>query len=118
MSQTVFERYGGFARISKVVLDFYDRLLEDDDLAPFFEEIDIPRIVDHQTKFIAMLLGGPASYTDEQIRLLHRNLAIGDAHFDRMKEVLGETLADHGLDPGDVAHVVGEFERRRALVVR
>jgi hemoglobin len=118
MSRSVFERYGGFAQISKVVLDFYDRLLDDDDLGPFFETIDMGRIVDHQTKFIATVLGGPASYTDEQIRQMHRHLAIGPEHFDKLKTVLAETLADHGLAAEDVALVVEEFERRRDLVVR
>jgi hemoglobin len=118
MSRTVFERYGGFAQVSKVVLDFYDRLLDDDDLGPFFEQIDMGRIVDHQTKFIATVLGGPASYTDEQIRQMHRHLAIGPEHFDRLKIVLAETLADHGFAGEDVVLVVEEFERRRDLVVR
>jgi hemoglobin len=118
MSRTVFERYGGFARISKIVLDFYERLLDDDDLGPFFEEIDMGRIVDHQTKFIATVLGGPASYTDEQIRQMHRHLAIGPVHFERLKVVLAETLADHGMAAEDVVLVVEDFERRRDLVVR
>jgi hemoglobin len=118
MERTVYERTGGFASVSRIVLDLYDRVLDDDALGAFFENVDMPRVVDHQTKFIAMLLGGPAAYTDEQIRALHRHLAIEDAHFDRLQSLLAETLAAHGLSPADTAHVVAEFERRRGLVVK
>jgi hemoglobin len=118
MERSVYERYGGFSHVSRIVLDFYNRIMEDDDLGPFFDEVDMGRIVDHQTKFIAMLLGGPAHYNDEQIRRMHDHLAISDAHFDRLKALLAEALLDHGLAEGDVAHVVAEFDRRRNLVVK
>ncbi|WP_209428182.1 group 1 truncated hemoglobin [Pararhodobacter sp. SW119] len=118
MDRSVYERYGGFAQVSRIVLDFYDRLLEDDELGPFFDEVDMARIVDHQTKFIAMLLGGPAHYTDDQIARVHAHLAIGAAHFDRLSTMLAQTLADHGMSADDVAHVVAEFDRRRTFVVK
>jgi hemoglobin len=105
METTVYERYGGFASVSRVVLDFYDRILADDDLGAFFEDVDMTRIVDHQTKFVAALLGGPASYTEDQIRALHRHLAISDPHFDRLKVLLADTLADHGFAAEDVTFV-------------
>jgi adenylate cyclase len=57
------------------------------------------RIVDHQTKFVSSLLGGPAHYTDEQIHRMHRHLDIGGRHFDRLKEILAETLEDHDFAP-------------------
>jgi hemoglobin len=118
MNESVYMRYGGFASASRIVLDLYDRILDDDELGPFFENVDMARIVDHQTKFVATLLGGPASFSEEQIRAMHRHLAISDPHFDRLKVLLAETLADHGVAPADVAHVAAEFEQRRGLVVK
>lgn len=117
MEQTLFQKYGGFSAISRLVLDLYDRLLDDDEVGPFFDEVEMSRIVDHQTKFVSSLLGGPASYTDDQIARMHGHLDIGDAHFERLKEILAETLADHGFAEEDVAAVTGAFEARRRLVV-
>lgn len=117
MGQTLFEKYGGFSSISRIVLDLYDRLLDDDDIGPFFDAVDMGRIVDHQTKFVASLLDGPAHYSDDQIRRVHGHLDIGASHFDRLKMILGETLTDHGFTPDDVELVVAAFEARRNLVV-
>lgn len=118
MQQTLFQKFGGFSVISRIVLDLYDRLLDDDDVGPFFDEVDMDRIVDHQTKFVSSLLGGPACYTNDQIGKMHAHLNISDLHFERLKVILAETLADQGIGPDDIETVVGEFEKRRAMVVR
>jgi len=115
--QTLFEKYGGFSKVSRVVLTFYDTLLDSDHIGPFFDNIDMSRMVDHQTKFIASLLGGPASYTDKQLRQFHRHLAIEHSHFDELKTVLQGALVQHGFDPGDIDSVLAQFENRRNLIV-
>lgn len=116
--QSLFEKYGGFSKVSRIVLSFYDTLLDSDDIGPFFDDIDMSKMVDHQTKFIASLLGGPASYTDKQLYQLHRHLDINDAHFDELKVVLQQTLSDHGVQPEDIELILQEFENRRVQVVR
>jgi hemoglobin len=115
--QTLFEKYGGFSKVSRMVLAFYDKLLDSDDIGPFFEDIDMSKMVDHQTKFVASLLGGPASYTDAQLRQLHAHLSIENAHFDELKDILKDTLSDHKFEAGDVDTVLQEFENRRVLIV-
>ncbi len=117
MAKTLFDKYGGFSVVSRVVLDLYERLLDDDDVGPFFDDVDMRRIVDHQTKFVSSLMGGPASYTDDQIRRTHDHLAITPAHFDRLSALLAETLADHGWSEEDIDAVVAQFEARRPFVV-
>lgn len=115
--QTLFEKYGGFSQVSRVVLAFYDKLLDSDDIGPFFDDIDMSKMVDHQTKFVASLLGGPAAYTDAQLRQLHAHLSIENAHFDELKDVLKDTLADHQFEADDIDAVLQEFENRRVLIV-
>ncbi len=115
--QTLFEKYGGFSKVSRVVLAFYDTLLDSDEIGPFFDNTDMAKMVDHQTKFVASLLGGPASYTNAQLRHLHAHLPIQNSHFDELKEVLSETLAKHGFESDDIEAVLQEFEKRRILIV-
>lgn len=115
--RTLYEKYGGFSNVSKIVLSFYDTLLDNDEIGPFFDEVDMSRIVDHQTKFIASLLGGPASYTDNQLRQLHSHLSITNAHFDELETVLSGTLRQHDMAEEDIEVVVAEFGKRRSLIV-
>lgn len=117
MARTLFQKYGGFATVSRIVLTFYDRVLDSDQIAHFFEDVDIPRLVDHQTKFISSLLGGPASFTDEHLTKVHRPLGIGDADFDEMSRLLDESLAAHRFTAEDRGDVMREIEARRAVIV-
>ncbi len=117
MHHTIYEKYGGFSTVSRIVMDLYDRLLDDDDIGPFFEDVEMSRVIDHQTKFVASLMGGPASYSDDQIRKMHDHLPIADGHFARLREILSETLRDHGITQEDVSTIVNEFEKRRGLIV-
>jgi hemoglobin len=113
----LFERLGGFAAVSRVVSDFYVGVLDSDLLAPWFETTDMRRLIDHQTKFMAALMGGPAAYTDEALRRAHVRLRIDRAAFDEMKRILAETLGDHGVNDVDLDGVMREIERCAPCIV-
>jgi hemoglobin len=115
--RTLFERVGGFAFLSKVVLDFYDRVLDDDLLAPYFSDVDMRRLIDHQTKFVAYLMDGPASYTDEHLRQIHARLGIDAPSFERMVVVLRSTLEDYEMADRDVDLVMGRIRARQGIIV-
>jgi hemoglobin len=115
---SLFDRVGGFGTLSKIVLSFYDRVLDDDVLSPYFADVDMRRLIDHQTKFVAFLMGGPASYTDEHLRLAHARLDIDQAAFERMAAVMRDTLEDFRLGERDVNQVISEIRTRRDLIVK
>jgi hemoglobin len=116
MSTTIYDKYGGFGAINRIVMAFYDTMIDHDELGPYFDDVEMKDLIDHQTKFISALLGGPASFEDEHLRHAHTRLKITEAHFDEMKRVLEETLLDHGIETADVAQVIEAVERRRAVV--
>lgn len=113
----LFDRIGGFGHVSRIVMDFYDRVLDDDRLAPWFETTDMATLVDHQTKFVASLMGGPAAYADETLRRVHARLGIDREAFDAMKHCLAGALGDHGMADDDVDAVMEEIERCAPLIV-
>lgn len=117
MAQTIFERYGGFAKLSQVVSAFYDKILESPVTSPYFAGTDMRRLVDHQTKFVASVTGGPASYTNEMLERIHVPLNVSEAAFAEMAALLQETLEDFGLADGDVQHVCREVVSRKHFVV-
>ena len=117
MAVTIFERCGGFATVRKVVSSFYDKLLDSESLSGYFENADMRRLIDHQTKFIASIMGGPAEYSDEVIERVHQPLNITKPHFLEMADLLRETLEDFEVEDGDIQHVYRDILRREGLVV-
>ena len=117
MSTTMFERYGGFASVSKLVMAFYDKVLDSDILEPYFANVEMRRLVDHQTKFISSLMGGPASYSDQKLKEVHGHLRVDTRAFEEMAYLLRETLEDAGMDDDDVDSIIGEITRRKSLIV-
>jgi hemoglobin len=96
---------------------FYDTLLDSEEIGPYFDDIEMGRLIDHQTKFVANLLGGPASFSNDQLRRAHATLQITAAHFDEMKSVLNDTLLAHGIEPADAESVMASIESRRDVIV-
>jgi truncated hemoglobin YjbI len=75
MNQTIFERYAGFAAVRNVVSTFYEYVLDDDVMAPYFAGVDMRTQIDHQSKFIPAVMGGPAHHRIRrwcsEVRLRH-----------------------------------------------
>ena len=115
--QSLFERAGGFPKVSKIVSRFYDRVLDDPQLSPFFAGVDMKRQIDHQTKFVSFLLGGPTSYSDDHIERVHARLGITLPDFDVMVTTMCETLEDHGFADTEVSVVEQELRRREGIIV-
>lgn len=118
MKKTLFEKYGGFAKINQLVMAFYESVLDSDDLGPYFDGIDMTKMIDHQSKFITYLFQGPATFSEDRLTVAHQDLGVTDAHFDELKSVLSQTLNDHGFEIDDINWVLIEFEKRRRLIVR
>jgi len=117
MADTIFDRYGGFATVRRIVSDFYDRVLDSPVISHHFERVDMKRLLDHQARFISSVTGGPASYTDEHLRRVHERLGITAAEFREMLVLLTETLEDFDFEPADIDLVVRELRQRQGVIV-
>jgi hemoglobin len=117
MARTMFERYGGFANVSRVVSSFYDKILDSPVTSPYFAQTDMKRLVDHQTKFVAHLMGGPASYSSEHLTSVHSNRGISEEAFAEAMDLLSETLEDFDFEPADIRQVEAEMLARKPYVV-
>lgn len=106
MLQSLYEKYGGFATISAIVHDFYDKVLESPRLGPWFDGIDMPRLIDHQTKFLCSILGGTEQYTGRQLAAAHKSLKITGEGFDEVAALLTEALEDAGMEDDDIESVI------------
>ena len=117
MKSSIFERYGGFSSVSRVVMSFYEKMLDSPETSPYFANIDMKRLIDHQTKFIAAMMGGPASYTNEHLERVHAHLGITEDAFMESLELMRETLEDFNFADEDIRTVQHEMMDRKNYVV-
>lgn len=117
MASTMFERYGGFAKVSRIVSAFYDKVMESPVLSPYFANVEMRKLIDHQTKFIASLMGGPVSYSNEHLERVHAHLSISNEAFSEAVALLRETFEDLEIDESDISTVFNEIMSRKNFIV-
>lgn len=100
-STSDYERIGGGPAVRGVVDRFYELVLGDETLAPFFEGVDMPALRRHQTLFVSQVLGGPADYDGRALNVAHQPLGITDAAFDSVVGHLVAAMQEAGV-PEDV----------------
>ncbi len=106
---SIYEQIGGEEAIHTAVEIFYRRVLSDDVLARFFDDVDMDRQMAKQASFLTMVTGGPNAYTGADMRKGHEHLlkmGLTDVHFDAVVEHLGETLLELGVDESLVQQVM------------
>lgn len=103
--------------VSRVVSDFYRRVVGSSILADYFRGVDMRTLIDHQTKFIATLMGGPASYTNEHLARVHAHIGVTDSAFGEMTTLMRETLEDFDFDQTDISAVHAEIMARKPYIV-
>jgi hemoglobin len=114
---TLFESLGGAATVQEVVRRFYDRILADPLLVPFFEGTDVGQLRRHQAQVVTGILGGPAEYDGIGLRAAHARLAIADGDYDRVGGHLLAVLGELGAGAEAEATVVAALDRARAEIV-
>lgn len=117
MPHSLYEKYGGFKTVSRVVITFYELVLDSDQVGYHFEDIDMNRLIDHQTKFMSSVLGGPASFGDERLSAVHRGLNISHEDFDEIASILKEALEIHGMEAPDITATLHAIEAKRSVIV-
>jgi hemoglobin len=98
-------------------MGFYEKVLDSPVVSPYFANTDMKRLIDHQTKFFAYLMGGPVSYTNEHIERVHAHLGINEPAFYEAVTLLNETLEDFNFDEEDIQLIEDEFTSRKNYII-
>lgn len=117
MGEVLYHRLGGADAIEAVVDEFYDRVLADDRVAHFFDDVDMSQQRAHQTQFISAVAGGPVEYTGKEMEEAHAHLDISHDDFDVIAELLAASLEAFDVADSDQEAVLGAVESYRDDVV-
>lgn len=94
---SLYERIGGEAAVDAAVDVFYRKVLADDRISHFFDDIDMDRQRVKQKAFLTFAFGGPANYSGKDMRAAHAKMNLTEADFTAVMENLGGTLKELGV---------------------
>ncbi|MFG0315878.1 MAG: group 1 truncated hemoglobin [Planctomycetota bacterium JB042] len=117
---TLFERLGGRDAVDQAVRLFYRRVLTDERISRFFDDVDMDRQMAKQAAFLTMAFGGPTAYDGKDMRDAHAHLlerGLNDGHVDAVVEHLVATLRELGAAEADIREVTNIAEGARADVL-
>lgn len=103
---SIYDEIGGADAVRAAVDQFYERVLPDPVLAPYFEGIEMNRLKDHLRMFIAAAIGGPERYEGRSMQAAHAGLDITTEAFTHVVDHLVATLTALGV-PDDTIAAIG-----------
>ncbi|WLR52534.1 group 1 truncated hemoglobin [Bacillus tianshenii] len=118
MAQTIYEKIGGEEAVAKVVDYFYNELvLKDPSVNHFFENTDMEKQRQHQTKFISFALGGPNQYSGKSMEKAHEGMDIQPAQFDAIAKHLHDALAHYDVPENDIDEALTKVASLREDII-
>lgn len=105
---SLYEQIGGQPAVDAAVDIFYRKMLSDDRVSPFFDDVDMDKQIAKQKGFLTFAFGGPNAYTGKSMREGHKHLikrGLNDTHVDIVIEHLGATLKELGVADNLIAQV-------------
>ncbi len=83
--------------VSAAVDIFYEKVIADPELKPFFGGVDVARQRNRQKAFLTFAFGGAPNYSGKNMREAHKKLVekgMNSLHFDAVMGHLGNTLKE------------------------
>ena len=82
--QNLYERLGGYKKIERIVADFYQTILNDEELnVSYLENVsDIAALHTSVAKFFSMVFGGPAEYKGRNMYDAHKHMSLTKKDYD------------------------------------
>ncbi len=107
--QTLYQRVGGEQAITELIHEFYDRVLADSELKPFFKDTSVDKLRRMQREFFSAALDGPVTYTGRPLSHVHHGKGITKHHFARYVDHLIDTLRSRDITEEDVNDIIGRI---------
>jgi hemoglobin len=90
--KSLYEQIGGADALEAVIAGFYERMLKDPEILPFFRGVQMSRQHQQQVAFFTQALGGPAIYEGRDMVTTHKGMGVRAHHFELLVKHLTATL--------------------------
>ena len=120
MADTLFDTIGGRLTINAAVDAFYKRVIADESLRPFFNNVGLDHLRARQRMFVSMLLGGKTVYTGKDLRTAHaqpQRMGMNESHFESFLIHFRAALEEVGVQGDRLEQIMRLLEQSRGDVL-
>jgi hemoglobin len=107
--RSLYERVGGKEALGRLVDSFYDAVVADPELAPFFRGARMDKLRTMQREFLAAALGGPETYSGVKLAQAHSGLGVQASDFNRFVQHFVRVLEAMHAKPKDIQEVISRL---------
>ncbi len=107
----------GADAVHAAVDQFYSKILNDPELSPYFEDIDLTALKRHQAAFIGQLWGGPVVYDLGTLARVHQPLQISPEKYWRVAGHLMVTLDHLSIPDWIILFTLSRLFQARTLII-
>jgi len=105
-------------KLNKILNDFYDKVLVDSLLAPFFKGVTKEHIVGKQYAFFNQIYTGKDCYFGDRPRNAHHAMIISDSLFDHREKLFADSCIKCQLDEPYLSQILKFDESYRSAMVK
>ncbi len=92
--ESLYQKLGGKGAIDAAVEAFYVKVLADERVKHFFDDVSMDKQRRKQKEFLSAAFGGPLPWTGKDMRKAHAGMGLTEVHFNAIAENLVNTLKD------------------------
>lgn len=119
----LYTKLGGKEAVNLAVDKFYEKILNDDRIKHFFDNVDMVSQRAHQKAFLTYAFGGTSKYDGKSMRDAHKKLVeengLSGRHFDAVVENLVATLKELGVSDeliGEVGQIAASEAHKKDVL--
>lgn len=91
---SLYHKLGGKAAMNAAIDAFYVKVLADERVKHFFDDVSMDKQRRKQKEFLSAAFGGPLPWTGKDMRKAHDGMGLTEVHFNAIAENLVSTLKD------------------------
>lgn len=115
---SIYQQIGGKPAMDAAIEIFYKKVLADDRIKHFFDDVDMVRQRVKQKAFLSAAFGGPIPWEGKDLRRAHAKLpGLNDSHFNAVAENLRVTLVELKVKKELIDRILAIAESTRADVL-
>lgn len=107
---SLYQKLGGPDGVARLIEQFYLRVLDDPDLAPFFTHVSIDGLKRMQQEFFAVALGETTAHSGRSLSAAHHGRGIHAKHVGLFIQKLMDTLQAEGVSEEITEEVISRID--------